>query len=93
MKITGTLLKPASRFSRLQVSNPSMPRHDGIEQDDVGRDLVDDAHGSGAVKRDHHGHAGAVERVGEQPQRLRRVVDYERDVALLGFSDHTSARS
>src|SRR6201996_2371926 len=25
MKMTGTLLKPASRFSRWQVSNPSMP--------------------------------------------------------------------
>src|SRR5690348_9820600 len=25
MKITGTLLRPASRFSRRQVSNPSMP--------------------------------------------------------------------
>src|SRR5215475_2487225 len=25
MKMTGTLLKPASRFSRLHVSNPSMP--------------------------------------------------------------------
>src|SRR6201992_1858788 len=25
MKITGTLLRPASRFNRLQVSNPSMP--------------------------------------------------------------------
>ena len=67
--------------------------HHGVEQDDVGRDLVDDAHRGRAVERHHHGHAGAVERVGEQPQRLRRVVDDERDVALFGLSDHTSAAS
>ena len=36
-----------------------------------------------AVERDHDRHAGAVERVGEQPQRLRRIIDDEGDVALL----------
>jgi hypothetical protein len=68
-------------------------RHDRVEQDDVWRDLVDDAHRGGAVERDHDGHAGAVERVGEQPQRLRRIIHDQRDVALFGLSDHTSAAS
>ncbi|MFK4593094.1 hypothetical protein ABIF55_008508 [Bradyrhizobium diazoefficiens] len=57
--------------------------HHRIEQHDVGRDLLDDAHRRRAVERHHHRHPGAVERVGEQPQRLGRVIDNERDVALL----------
>jgi hypothetical protein len=68
-------------------------RHDGVEQDDVGRDLVDDPHRRRAVERDHHRHARAVERVGEQAQRLRGVVDDERDVALFGVNDHSCAGS
>lgn len=58
--------------------------HHGVEQHDVGRDLFDDAHCGRAVERDHHRHPRAIERVGEQPQRLRRIVDDQRDVALFG---------
>ena len=62
---------------------PVDARHHGVEQHDVRRDLVDDAHRGGAVERHHHRHPGAVKRVGEQPQRLRGVIDNERDVALF----------
>ena len=64
-------------------------RHHGVEQHDIGRDLVDDAHRGGAVEGDHHGHSGAVERVGEEAQCLRRVVDDE----LSLFNGHSCAIS
>ena len=70
-------LQPLAGFKTVQ------PGHDRVEQHDVGRDLVDDPHRRRAVERDHDRHARAVERVGEQPQRLRRVIDDEGDVALF----------
>ena len=81
----GVALQPPAGFKTVQAG------HDRVEQDDVGRDLVDDPHRGCAVERDHDRHAGAVERVGEQPQRLRRIIDDEGDVALFGFSDHSCA--
>src|SRR5664279_4869843 len=67
--------------------------HHGIEQDDVGRDLVDDPHGGGAVHGYHDRHARGVERIGQQAQGFRRIVDHECDVASSGISNHTSAMS
>jgi hypothetical protein len=87
MKITGTSPRPASSFSRRGLETVD-PRHHGVEQHDVGRDLFDDPHRRGAVERDHHRHAGAVERVGQHPQRLGRVVDDQRDVAFSELSVH-----
>jgi CheY-like chemotaxis protein len=49
--------------------------------------------GAGAIQRDHYGHPCAVERVGEEPQGLRGIIDDERDIALFGFSDHSCAAS
>ena len=61
----GVALQPPAGFKTVHAG------HHGVEQNDVGRDLIDDPHRGGAVHCDHHGHAGAVERIGEQPQRLR----------------------
>jgi len=36
MKMTGTLLKPASALQRRQDPKPSICLHHGVEQDDVG---------------------------------------------------------
>ena len=83
----GVALEPPAGFKTVHAG------HHGVEQDDVGRDLVDDPHRGGAIHRDHHRHAGAVERVGQKPQRFRRVVDDERDIALFGFSDHSCTAS
>ena len=73
----GVALQPLAGFKTVQ------PGHDRVEQYDVGRDLVDDPHRGCAVERDHDRHAGAVERVGEQPQGLRGIIDDEGDVALF----------
>jgi hypothetical protein len=71
MKITGTLVEPGVALQPPAGLEPVQPGQVGVEQDDVGRDLVDDPHRGRAVERDHDRHAGAVERVGEQPQGLR----------------------
>ena len=92
MKMTGTLLsvrlalEPPAGFKTVHAG------HHGIEQDDIRRDLIDDPHRRGAVHGDHDGHAGAVKRIGQKPQRFRQIIDDERDVALFGFSDHSCAR-
>jgi len=88
----GTFSSPASRFSRRQ-SQTRPSRHDGIEQHDVRLDLIDDPHRRKRRRRDHDGHAGAVERVGEQPQRLRESSTTSAISALFGISDHSCAGS
>ncbi len=35
--------------------------------------------------------SGAIQRVGQEPQRFRGIIDDERDVALFGFSGHSCA--
>ena len=65
--------------------------HDGVEKDDVRRHLLGDADRRRAVESDEDGHLGGVQGVGENPQRIRGIVDDENDLRTLDASDHGSA--
>ena len=81
MKMTGRCASSLSRLRRLQVSKPSDARHQRVHEHQVGRDLADELQSRLAVGRDQHREAGAIQRVGEQAQGLRRVVDDQDGVA------------
>lgn len=56
--------------------------HHRVEEDDVGRHLLDELERLLPAERHQHHRAGVVQRVGEKPERLRAVVDDENGVAL-----------
>lgn len=56
-------------------------RHDGVEQDEIGRDALDDAECCRARCGDQHGKAGLLERIGQETERFGRVIDKQNDVA------------
>jgi len=67
-------------------------RHDSVEQNDVRRDLV----GPSALRAAHHGDITVIARPPSSASVSRRSVSGEssldeRDVTLLGFSDHSCA--
>ena len=78
-------LQPAASLETVDAG------HDRVEQHDVRSDLFDDPDRGSAVECDHHHHAGGVERVGKQPQRFRRIVDNQDNIAALGANGHCSA--
>ena len=93
MKMTGTLLRPASRFSRRQVSKPSMPGMTASSR------MM-----SGVIwstMRMAAAPSSATMTVMPAPSSASvssrsvsgEVIDDQRDVALFGLSDHTSAAS
>jgi hypothetical protein len=77
------MVQPGVALQPLQVSNPSMPGITASSSTMSGVIWSTIRIAACAVERDHDGHARAVERVGQQPQRLRRIVDDEGDVALF----------
>ncbi len=52
-------------------------RHDRIHQNQVGSDLVDQVQRAGPIGGNQNREPGAVERVGQKPERFGSVVDHQ----------------
>ena len=63
-------------------------RHDRVHEHHVRRDALGDVERLRALGGDQHGGAELLQRVGEEAQRLRRIVDHQDDVARLDRLSH-----
>ena len=83
------------RYGRIGLQRPAGLKtvhagHDGIHQDHVRRDAIDDIDGGVARGGDQHGEAGLLQSVGEKAQRFRGIVHDEHDVARMHCFIHQS---
>ncbi len=60
--------------------------HHRVEQDDIGRDALDDTKCGRARRGDQHREAGLFECVGQEAECFGRVVDEQNDVAGEGLA-------
>ncbi len=77
MRERAVLLEPAAGLEAVGA------RHDRIHEDHVGRDLFDNGKGMLALAGHEDGHAGLLDGVRQQAQRVGRIIHHEHEISVL----------